>query len=322
MAINFLQQLAEQTGFRLDEHTGMLHGTMGAYPMIVMYSANDRRTAIHVSVSMNGQAPASGTLKQAAKSIPGVTGARARGFHAIFLVKTAMGRDKQIALHLDAMRGVAEYLQMNGYVACCEHCGQPVETMSYNIKGNTAFLCQPCFAGVSNEMARAQYLEANKKENVVGGIVGALFGALVGGIAIVLIAKLGYVAWISGAIMGFCGLYGYKLLGGKLTLKGVIISVVMMVLVVYLANRVYYAIELQQAVARELGKSAASRFGFFEAFRTIPELLKEDRDVNSAYMRNLIMCYLFTALGAVPTVMQVIKNKKMEQVAERVGTQY
>lgn len=42
----------------------------------------------------------------------------------------------------------------------------------------------------------------NKKENLVGGVVGALIGSLLGVASIVLLSQLGYVAAISGVIMG------------------------------------------------------------------------------------------------------------------------
>ena len=54
--------------------------------------------------------------------------------------------------------------------------------------------------------------------------------------------QLGYVAAISGAIMAVCALKGYELLGGKLTKKGVIISVVIMIVMTYVGDRVDWAI--------------------------------------------------------------------------------
>lgn len=70
---------------------------------------------------------------------------------------------------------------------------------------------------------------AQKTENLAGGIAGALIGSLLGVVCIVLLSQLGYVAAISGVLMAVGVLKGYEKLGGKLTKKGIVISMIIMV---------------------------------------------------------------------------------------------
>ena len=70
-----------------------------------------------------------------------------------------------------------------------------------------------------------QITAAEVKEKVAGGILGAFLGILIGAICIVLVNQFGYIASISGVVMGVCALKGYQILGKKMSLKGIIICV-------------------------------------------------------------------------------------------------
>ncbi|WP_052430676.1 hypothetical protein [Robinsoniella peoriensis] len=68
-----------------------------------------------------------------------------------------------------------------------------------------------------------------KKENIIAGIVGAFLGTLIGLLCIVVVDQLGYMASISGVVMGVCAIKGYQMLAGKMSLKGIVISSVFMI---------------------------------------------------------------------------------------------
>lgn len=138
-------------------------------------------------------------------------------------------------------------------------------------------------------------LETNEKkrhENVVAGVVGAFLGALVGVVCTVVIGQLGYVASVSGLIMAVGALKGYELLGGTLSKKGTVISSVLILIMTYLAHRLTLAF----AVADALG------IGIFDSFQIVPALVSEGIVEARAYWGDLAMLYLFTLLGAVPTI--------------------
>lgn len=137
------------------------------------------------------------------------------------------------------------------------------------------------------------------KERVGRGILGALIGALIGAVCIVLVDQLGYVASISGVVMGACTLKGYQIMGKKMSLKGMIICVILMLLMVYLSNWFGYAVAVAQVYEADI----------LSCFLAVPELIAEAVIDSSAYYKDLAMLYLFTAIGAVPVIKNQVKGK-------------
>lgn len=166
--------------------------------------------------------------------------------------------------------------------------------------------CTKCGMGVPEGTLRCDNCgfpikSSEKRENVIGGIVGAFLGAIIGGICIILISMLGYIASVSGLILAVCTLKGYELLGGKLSGKGIVISILFMLVTPYMADRIDWAVVIMQEFA-EYGVT------FTEAFAAVPELLKDGSIVMGEYIRNLLMIYGFCALGAFATLRNTLKK--------------
>lgn len=143
--------------------------------------------------------------------------------------------------------------------------------------------------------------QKKKRENIAAGIVGALLGSLLGVACIVVIDQMGYVASVSGFIMAICALKGYELLGGALSKKGAVISSVLVLAMTYLAHRLTWAI----AIASEL------ETGILESYRAVPYLLEAGMLEGPSYWGGLAMLYLFTLLGAVPTIISGLRSADM-----------
>lgn len=140
-----------------------------------------------------------------------------------------------------------------------------------------------------------------KKENVIAGIVGACLGALIGGGCILLVSRLGYVASVCGLILSVCTVKGYELLGGKLSGKGIIVSIILMLITPYLADRIDWAILLMEAWGEY-------EMTFAEAFAVFPELLKDGTVEMGTYIRNLLMIYGFALIGAFSVLRNAMKQ--------------
>lgn len=140
-----------------------------------------------------------------------------------------------------------------------------------------------------------------RRENVAAGVVGALLGTLLGVVCTVVISQMGYVASISGLIMAVGALKGYELLGGRLSKKGAVISSVLILLMTYLAQRLSWAVTLMDALNR----------GLFDCFRAVPDMVDLGVIDGPAYWGNLVLLYLFTLLGAVPTIIGGLRSTEM-----------
>lgn len=145
-----------------------------------------------------------------------------------------------------------------------------------------------------------------KRENVISGIVGAFLGSLIGVVVIVLLDQLGYVAALSGIVMGVCTLKGYELLGGKLSKRGVVISVLIMILMVWVGTRAAWALALQKEIYTD-----ESFFTVFRYFDTaVDSLNAQGVDITSDFMESLFMQYLFSVLGSASTIITAFRSQK------------
>lgn len=142
-----------------------------------------------------------------------------------------------------------------------------------------------------------------KPENVFTGIIGALIGAALGAGSIILLSQLGFIASISGLILAVCTLKGYELLGNRLSTTGIIVSLLLMLVTPYLADRMDWAIVIMQTYADE-GVTLG------EAFRAVPYMIQEGGIEQAQYIKSLLMLYGFTALGGFSTVANTFKKKK------------
>ncbi len=145
-----------------------------------------------------------------------------------------------------------------------------------------------------------------RRENVAAGIVGAFLGTLLGVVCTVVISQMGYVASISGLIMAVGALKGYELLGGKLSKKGAVISSVLILFMTYLAQRISWAVSLMDALNR----------GPFDCFRAVPDMVDLGVIDGPAYWGNLVLLYLFTLLGAVPTIIGGLRSTEMPDLPQ------
>ncbi|MBQ9148674.1 MAG: hypothetical protein IJX69_03810 [Oscillospiraceae bacterium] len=140
-----------------------------------------------------------------------------------------------------------------------------------------------------------------KKENVITGTVGAFIGAALGAACIILLSQIGYVASISGLVLAVCTLKGYELLGGHLSVKGIIICVALMLITPYMADRIDWAIVIMNTWAEE-------NVTFGQAFAVVPALIADGAIVLSEYLTNLAMIYGFALLGAFATLRKAFKK--------------
>lgn len=139
-----------------------------------------------------------------------------------------------------------------------------------------------------------------EKENVLLGSIGAVLGCMIGAILIIVLSYFGYIASISGVVMGICALKGYLLLGKGLSKKGIIITIVIMVLMVFASYVVSFGIAVAQAFEVDV----------ITGILVTPVLLSEEGVDLSIFYKDLVMLYVFTVLGAFPTIKDYMKGKR------------
>lgn len=191
----------------------------------------------------------------------------------------------------------------------CPKCGKEIH--------ESASMCEFCGSSLQPVSPVSAGLTQEKPENFVAGLVGAFLGSLLGAGCIILLDQVGYVASLSGVILSICTLKGYEMLGGKLSKKGVIACLVLMVLMPYLANQLSTAISFMN-----YAKSSGDFVSLGEAFAAVPALISAngyDTELynytldSTPYYSGLAMVYLFTVLGGFSTAWSALKGSRQKK---------
>lgn len=142
--------------------------------------------------------------------------------------------------------------------------------------------------------------------SMVKGLIGAFLGSLIGVVLWVVIYQMGYISSIAGIVMVVCAIKGYSLFGGKSSVVGIILVVLICVGMIYLAQSVSLAIEIN----KELG--SVYDMSFFDAYKSIPVFLEEP-EISSAFYKDLLIGYVFMAIGSFSTIINMIKGISAEK---------
>lgn len=305
------EALAAQAGLVLDAKNGVIYGKRNGFDVIV-YAADTRYPyliTVALAVSRDGGCLGKDVWKGFVKEHKPVQNVKNEGNVLNMVLSATSNQQKFCGNFMESFDVLTSFLIANGYINCCQLCGQPTDTQVYCVGNGYAHLCPSCAARVSQDINMAGQQKREKKDNIPAGIVGALIGSLVGVLCIVLIGQLGYVAVISGIVMAICTLKGYELLGGKLSTVGIIVSCILMLIMTYVGNQLDWAI----VVMRELG------YDFFYSFQLIPTLIDQQAIEASSFWGNLALVYVFVVIGAVPTISSMIKNQKNQGRMFKIG---
>lgn len=306
----FLEQLGRETGLRVSQSGKMLSGTRQGYGIVLLpWSGNNKyQFVISLSVCRGGQAPEEKELREVVKSSKQLLNCTVKNYAVNFSTRGAIRGAKALEGTQQALDAVLSFLRERGYENCCQSCGTVTDTAGHIVSGKVQLLCPDCGMNVEAAAEQAQQELAQTHESVIAGVVGALLGSLLGGVAIVLFSQLGYVSAFSGVIMAICTLKGYELLSKKASIKGIVISCVIMLVMTYVADRLDWAIIVAQAFEVDV----------FTAFRAVPALIAEDAIEASSYYSSLAMVYLFLLLGAVYQIVVYVKNMKAQNKVEKL----
>ncbi len=304
------EALAQSTGLRFDTEGGALYGERGAFQVTV--SAVDANHPYLFVVMISAQRPGGVLTKeecrQFQKENKPVANLGQNGYLIRMSLKATTNQSKLLENLNASLNALVNFLRASGFQNCCQTCGKP-ESDVCCVSGSYAHLCPDCFASVQQNKTMDYSRKQRKNENILGGIVGALLGTLLGVLCIIILSQLGYVAALSGVVMAVCTLKGYELLGGKLTKKGIVISIILMLVMTYVGDQIDWAI----MISREL------QLDFVASFQAFPFFLQQQIIPAASYWGNLALLYLFLLLGAVPTVINTLKNQKNEGNIYRLG---
>lgn len=311
--------LASALGFRYDMVNNVLYGQKDGYNIIIYAADSASPYLLTVHTAAKNAYGANLTREQTkalSKSVKPLGLCTQDGNNITVTISAGVGKrvklEKMQESVAEGLTGFINFLREKGFNPCCSICGKEEEVSGYRAGGSYHHLCAECEKSMREKIATTN---SPKRENVVGGIVGALLGSLLGVICIIVFSQLGYVAALSGAVMAVGVLKGYELLGGKITKKGVVICVIIMLIMAYAGDRLNWAILLYRE-----GGGADIGYNIFECYRIFPDALAAGMIRKEAYIMDIVLIYVFLLLGAVPTISKKLKEKQEEGRMVKVGS--
>lgn len=258
-------------------------------------------------------------LAQKNSSDKNVSAATATKHNIQFAITTPASWKKAANKINNIVDEIVTFLANHGCTSGCATCGtQDEELACYEIKEEYRYLCNKCSNEVSMEIHKHNEEIANQKSNLVSGIIGAVIGALLGAVLWILIYKLGYIAGIAGAAMGILAMKGYEMLGKCLDKKGVIVSIIVMLIMIYFANRVAWTWEAYEAFKGYDGNFNGINFTFGGIFQSIETMIKEI-DCEKEYYLDLVIGYILTIFCSASTMFHAFKGSSGNAKVKKIG---
>ena len=308
-----LQAIASGLGLQFDEESGSIYGVQSGYLLLLHEADVKNQFRLSVSVSLNGN-PADSEENELvwddfkSESLPNLSTLSINQYLVSFVVKGAMRKSKTIEKLQTLIRDLVDFLESHHFVQVCGYSGQEGPISLYQLGDSIFLINEESYQFLKSNLQIEMDSYHSQKENVLLGTIGALLGALIGGAVALFIARLGYVAVAAGLVLGICTIKGYEMFARKLSRKGILISVVLMVVTVFLVNQIDLAME----VVAQLGVE------FAYAFRVVNELIASGEYPDN-YFFNLGMLAVFTLVGAGISISSVWSSHKTKGTARKIG---
>lgn len=155
-----------------------------------------------------------------------------------------------------------------------------------------------------------------RKEYVLAGTVGALLFSLVGGVLWFLLYQVGFLAGISGLVGVICAIKGYTIFAKGESLRGIIISVVVAVVIMIIAWYLCLSLDVYNAYQDWYADGEVDFTLTFSESVRCAYLFLEDSEIALAYLKDLGIGLLLCVVGAWRFVSNAVKRVKATKNAE------
>ncbi|MDE7267064.1 MAG: hypothetical protein K2N89_06340 [Lachnospiraceae bacterium] len=307
--------LAAAIGFTYDGFTNTIYGTRNGYEILIY--ATDQRYPYLFTITTAARS-ANVTLGKDEislfkKSVAPAAAMTQKDSLITVVAKNNSNKQEKVRENVQyILDALTAFLRERNFTPCCQTCGASTQTVGFMLKDARLHLCADCAARAKSENEVKAQERDRKSVNIIGGIIGAIVGSLIGVACIVILGQLGYVAVISGIVMGYCTLKGFDKLGGKLTAVGIVISCIIMIAMTYFGNRLDWSISLASELRDYVDLSV------FEWFRALPAFV-EEFDMKGDYIASFAQQMLFVVIGAIPTVISISKDQKNLHRVAQIG---
>lgn len=301
-------QLATELGFQYDPETSSIYGENAGYFFLLSETDTKNVFSIALSVSRDDAEEAAAQLHQMVKDSSVLKSISLNQYVTTFTVKAGMTKTKTIENVRQALTEILQFLQTNGFFTVCGYSGEKGPVGLYQIGDSLFLMNEDSFQELSTQLKIDTDSYNSQKENVLLGTVGAFIGAIIGGAVTLFIARLGYVAFYAGFILGICVVKGYEILGKKFSKLGAVISSILLLVTIVLVQQFDYALE----AVKQLGVD------FSDGFDLINTLVLNG-EAPEKYFFNFFMLAVFTIIGGGVAISSALSTHKTRGIARKIG---
>ena len=301
-------QLATELGFQYDPETSSIYGENSGYFFLLRETDTKNVFSIALSVSRDDAEEAAAQLHQMVKDSSVLKSISLNQYVTTFTVKAGMTKAKTIENIRQALTEILQFLETNGFYTVCGYSGEKGPVGLYQIGDSLFLMNEDSFQELSTQLKIETDSYNSQKENVLLGTVGAFIGAIIGGAVTLFIARLGYVAFYAGFILGICVVKGYEILGKKFSKLGAVISSILLLVSIVLVQQFDYALE----AVKQLGVD------FSDGFDLINTLVLNG-EAPEKYFFNFFMLAVFTIIGGGVAISSALSTHKTRGIARKIG---
>lgn len=188
------------------------------------------------------------------------------------------------------------------------------------MNANGGFVQQPMDSfGNDGRFVAGRPTAISQPANPVMGILGAIIFSLIGCAVWILIGKLGYISYLGGIAMAFSTIFGYHLFGKRFDTLGLIISIVIVLVMVFVSNMFIYAWQIVSEPGIEEALSLLGYEGFFGVFFGLFDLMKEVDlyaglegldSMTGSFIRDLVIGYIISGIATVAIGVSMLKKDR------------
>ena len=301
-------QLATELGFQYDPETSSIYGENSGYFFLMSETDTKNVFSIALSVSRDDAEEAAAQLHQMVKDSSVLKSISLNQYVTTFTVKAGMTKAKTIENIRQALTEILQFLETNGFYTVCGYSGEKGPVGLYQIGDSLFLMNEDSFQELSTQLKIETDSYNSQKENVLLGTVGAFIGAIIGGAVTLFIARLGYVAFYAGFILGICVVKGYEILGKKFSKLGAVISSILLLVTIVLVQQFEYALE----AVKQPGVD------FSDGFDLINTLVLNG-EAPEKYFFNFFMLAVFTIIGGGVAISSALSTHKTSGIARKIG---
>lgn len=313
--MNEVKRIAEDLGFQYDKNGMSAVGEVQGYHILISKHNKGNLYYLTLSVKKGDKADKSdfNEIKNYNKYLR-VPGLNKKNHRVVFTINGAFTMKGTIERFSELIHALVQFLHEKGFQNCSEESGVSHGVNVY-------------FAAGLKIITKSEYLEIERriqeKQEAIAlrgtgsffmGIIGALLGALLGGALVLVISRFGYIIWIGGVAMGALTMGGYKLLAGRIQKLGMLISAIIMLLVMYLVNRLDWALWIQSSLTPDMFGMEGTKLSLLYAYQHALSIVKI-ADLQGDYFLTLAQQLFFTFLFGLISAYAVMQWDKSSFLA-------